>query len=297
MRAPISVGYLTPHEGVIRAGAWSMLDPAGVPVGLPPALPDWDYNTDLRIMRQLDIDLTGLLAACLLQPDTPVRAHILWHSTGSGLRGASTAVRVEDGTNILNLELSGGLLGGMLKLEARVVLGGTIEPPTSPMAPHRPGSILWSERTHVMLEGGGARFPVMPVSFARAGIASGRNGSWCLMVDSTDLSDSASGTMRVYLNTDNDHVAGYLRDPDQSSAQQFARNLRLAVIRQLVSLAVSHEELDTDADYDAGSVGELLSRVVRHLFPDRDLTVLRSDLLARPGEFEAELQGRTGYQP
>ena len=64
--------------------------------------------------------------------------------------------------------------------------------PSSPYAPHRPGSILWSDRRKTLLEGAGARFPVTQLSFADAGIAGGRRAAWCLQLDTADLTDSAA---------------------------------------------------------------------------------------------------------
>lgn len=297
MRAAASLGYLLPRDGLVRVGPWLLVDAAGSASELGNSVPDWDYLTPVRLARQFEVNLYVLRQDCDLAGSASVRAAVQWHASGSRLRGTSEPIEVAHGSNSIELALPGDLLGGTLSLELRVVLGDPGPSSGSLFAPRRPGSVLWSDGTRTRLEGGGTRFPMTPVSFAASGIAGGRNASWCLMMESTDLSDSASGNMQVFLNTDNDRVTEYLTDPDQPAAQQFARNLRYDITRQLVSNALTRDDLDADTDYDAGSLGDLLATLLRQIFPDRPLPQLAAELRHHMGEFEAELQARTGYQP
>jgi hypothetical protein len=297
MRTPVSVGYLRPRDGVIRATAWRLIDERGDHVELPEFLPNWDYQQDVRIECTLEANLRVVHAESDLPSTASIRAQIQWHATGTGLRGTGPYADLRDGTNTVELQLSGDKLGGVLNLEARVLLGRLGGPPVSVYAAHRPGSILWTNARRTYLEGSGTRFPVTQLSFAESGIAGGRLAAWCLKLESSDLADSAAGSLRVYLNTDNERVRQYLGEPELVAAEQFTRNLRFAVQRQLIALACEHEELDPEGEYEAGSLGELLGMLLRQVFPDRDRDSLRSDLRRDPGEFEAELQARTGYQP
>lgn len=297
MKAPISLGYLRPREGVIRAANWLLVDESGDTSELPDALPNWDYQQAVHVVSNLAANLAALRAECDLPATATIRAHVQWHATGTGLRGASAVVNLDDGATPIDLVLAGGLLGGTLNLEARVVLGSLGGPAISPYSAQRSGAILWtaSRRTH--LEGAGTRFPVTQLSFADAGIAGGHKAAWSLQLESSDLVDSAAGSLRLFINTDHERIREYLQQPELPTAEQFTRNLRFAVQRQLVAIACEHDELDLGADYEPGSLGELLSSLVRQSFPHRDLLALQADLRRNPGEFEAELQARTGYLP
>jgi hypothetical protein len=297
VKTPISVGYLRPREGVIRVNSWLLVDERRGTAELPDALPDWDYQQDVKIICTLDANLRSVRGDSDLPATAVIRAHVQWHATGTGLRGASTPVELNEGTTAIELCVRGEQLSGTLNLEARVALGSLGGPPISPLAAHRPGAVLWTGVRRTQLEGAGTRFPITALSFANTGIAGGRNAAWCLKLESYDLADSASGSLRVYLNTDNERIRAYLRQPDLPLAEQFTRNLRFGVTRQLLSVALEHEDLDIQALHDAGSLGELLTALLDRTFPNREITELRLDLRRDPGEFEAELQARTGYEP
>lgn len=296
MRSPVSAGYIRPRAGVIRAASWLLVDSRGDTDELPDALADWDYHQSIHVTTNLEV-VGDLRAETDLPSTASIRAHLQWHSTGTGLRGSGPVVELEDGSTRVNLHLAGDQLGGTLNLEVRVILGGLNGPTISPYAASRPGAILWSEGRKTHLEGAGTRFPVTQLSFANTGIAGGLGAAWCLQLDSSDLADSAAGSLRLFLNTDQEHVREYLQRPELPTAEQFTRNVRFAIQRQLVAIACEHEELDTDTDYESGSLGELLATLVRQVFPNRDLRSLQGDLRRNPGEFEAELQARAGYLP
>jgi len=296
LRTPVSVGYRRPRDGVIRAANWLLVDERAETSELPEILPNWDYQQPVHVAATLEV-IGDLWAETDLPATATVRAHMQWHATGTGLRGSGPAVDLHGGAIQVSLHLPGDQLGGTLYLEARVVLGGLGGPPISPYSAQRPGAILWSDSRKVHLEGAGTRFPVTQLSFADTGIAGGRGAAWCLQLDSSELADSAAGSLRLFINTDHERVRDHLRQPELPTSEQFTKNLRFAVQRQLIAIACEHEELDVAAEYESGSLGELLATLVRQTFPGRDLRSLQADLRRNPGEFEAELQARTGFQP
>ncbi|WP_029136588.1 hypothetical protein [Nakamurella lactea] len=297
MKPPVSLGYLRPREGVIRALSWLVSDGSGDTSDLPESMPNWDYQQPVHLVSIVEANLAAVLADSDLPATAAIRAHMQWHATGTGLRGAGAAVDLEDGSTTIDLRLPGDLLGGTLNLEIRVVLGSLGGPAVSPYSAQRPGAILWTTGRRTHLEGVGTRFPVTQLSFANTGIAGGRGAAWCLHLESADLVDSAAGSLRLFVNTDQEQVREYMRQHESPAAVQFTRNLRFAVQRHLLAIACEHDELDIAADYEAGSLGEFLAALVRQLFPGRDLYSLQSDLRRNPGEFEAELQALTGYVP
>ena len=292
MSAPVSLGYLTPQLVRIQKGPWSVIA-GGVVQENTSVITDWDYSVNLVLQRELEVDLQGLLGDCRLQKGSQIYALICWTSTATRLRGAGPTTRIVEGRNVLNLELNGDQLGGDLRLEARVVLGEYVIPLTE-LAPDRHGNTLWSDSTSVALEGSGSRYPTLPVAFSTAGLAGGRNGLWCLVAQTGDLAASGSGSLRLYLNSENTAIQVLLEDPTAEQSKILSEFIRFDVARQMLFHGLRHEELDLRTEYEPGSIGEVLAGFIRRFFPQRELASLQGDLRTAPGELEAELQAQIG---
>jgi hypothetical protein len=146
------------------------------------------------------------------------------------------------------------------------------------------------------LEGEGGRFPVLPIDFTAAGIAGGqKSGAWALMCDSRDLSASGAGSVRMLLNTAHPTIRALLEDPDSPNVPAVQEFLRYDTARQLLTLALTDEELSDAVSYEEGTLGELLISIVRTIFPARNLEALRGDWRSFPGELEAEIQARLRF--
>ena len=185
--------------------------------------------------------------------------------------------------------IDGTLLGGRLTLDTKVVL---MRPGSgsAPMAPRRPGSTLWAKTTRFDLEGTDARFPVLPLSFSASGIAGGRKGAWALVVENPDLSSLAVGSLRLYLNTDHPAIGSLLDSADSPENRWVQEFLRYDTARQLVTAALANDELRTGIEYDSGSLGDLLIRMISNTLGSRDIEMIRADWKTDPGQIEAELQ-------
>lgn len=294
MTAPISYGYLRPDRKRLNPGPWTVVTADDVVHEDPEIVPDWDYFTDLRVVRSLKIDLPGLLSDCNLDGGSVVGAVIAWQSSWTGLRGASAMKPLVNGENVLELPLSGESLGGRLTLSLRVVLGHANG--GAPLAPNRPGSLLWSDMARVALEGSGSRFPVVPVAFEESGLAGGRTGAWYLNIEMLDLTASGSGSLRLYLNPSHPAIKEMLDQPETDASRQLAEFIHYDVARQLVVQALLSDELDDQIAYESDSLGDMLIALLARLFPDRDLRTLQGDYRTTPGELEAEIQGRLGLK-
>ncbi|MBC9819735.1 hypothetical protein [Terrabacter sp. MAHUQ-38] len=258
----------------------------------PQYVPDWDDETGIEVGAAFTIDLERCLQETGLSENSKLSLHLLWHATGSRLRGASEPHTIVHGNNHASLRFTGPELGGTLTVRCVVTLARAGQE-SHELAPSRPGSILWSRDLSVRLEGQGSRFPVSHVGFSSSGIASGLNGAWCLVFENDDLVDSGVGSVRLYLNTEHPSVERYLAEPQ--SGADFGPFIRNDVNRQLVLRALHQEELDIDEEYPRESLGELLSLAVRRNFPGRSLDEVRALSRERPGEFEAEIQARGGF--
>lgn len=290
MRSQVSVGYLTANGEHIIPGPWSI----GLADGSEASdgrLPNWDYFTDVLITRTVEVNLPALLVQTGLSGDAEVSAVLLWHSTGTNLRGGFQPVRLTGGIADVVGRLVGAELGGRLNLELRIMLSrrGSAD---HALAPRRIGNVVWSDNYQVDLEGFGARFPVLPVDFAKTGVAGGRRGAWLLAVSGEDLTASALGNMCLYLNSEHPKIALVLAAPDATSAQQYVAMIRYDVARQLLQYALQHQDFNLENDYDLDSVGHVLQQIVAQ-FP-HPIDELRARLAEEPGDLEAEFQAVSG---
>lgn len=295
MRAPVSLGFRTPETGRMGVRRWVVSAQHGGEYERPDVIPDWDYFTPLGIECVLDVQLGHALADCGLDGGSLLAAILGWHSSWTNMRGGSAPVRLLEGQNTVTLTLPGELLGGRLTLDCRVVLADAGQS-SHPLAPHRVGSTLWSESIRIGLEGAGGRFPVLPVDFTVVGIAGGQaSGAWALMCDSRDLAASGVGSIRMLLNTAHPAIRTLLETPDVPTALLVQEFLRYDTARQLLTLALTDDELSDGVDYEEDTLGKLLITFVKAMFPARDLETLRGDWRSFPGEFEAEIQARLRF--
>ncbi|GIH20695.1 hypothetical protein [Rugosimonospora africana] len=289
---PLSVGFLLPVQERILAADPMVRTSTGVEVAGGQALPDWDYFTNLSVHWPATVDLPGLLDDCTLTSGARVLGLVTWHTSGTGMRGNGPVTVLSAGGTVFTADVPGAEAGGVLHLSLRVVLAAT-DPDAGPLAPRRPGSILWQTATRVALEGAGSRFPVVQLSFARAGIAGGRRALWYLNCG-RDLDASDTGSIRLYLNTDHPAVESIISSPAGAGSKVLAELIRADVARQMVLHALDHDELDPDAGYEQGTLGDMLVNLLRRCFPARTLHDLRGDRDIDPGEFEAGIQAALG---
>jgi hypothetical protein len=290
MATPVSYGFLRPDPSRVMAGTPAVASgDSEVPVnGTARA---WDYLTPVRVAWQLRVDLDGIRTDCGLTERSVLAGIITWHSSWTGLRGGGRSIPLNSGENVLNLELPGEVLGGRLRLEAQVVLAEH-DPGAPPPAPQRPGSHLWRAQALVVLEGSASRMPTVPVDFGTEYIAGGGNGAWYLDCDTTDLAASAGGAVILYLNTGHRQIREMLDTPSTERSKLIMSGIKYDVTRQLVLVALHHEQLTDSSDLEAGTLGAMLRGLLRRYFPSRPLHQLRADYEGDPGEFEAELQAK-----
>lgn len=281
---PASESAIVLRELTVRAG--------GAAHSNPTFLPDWDYATSVEISCDAVVDLDALRASTGLHESAGYLLQVVWHSSGSGLRGAGDSRAVQSGSNQVGLRLEGGQLGGTLTLELCLTLG---QAPTqvAPLTAQRIGNVLWSEKRSIHLEGDKSRFPVSHVSFSSSGFAMGTAAAWMVHFSSTSPEDSALGNVVLYFNTDHPQAAEFTSSPETNPL--LVQMVRRDVTRGILLQALGCDELDLDFEYEAGSLGELFVRTVRQVFPEDSIEAARGLNASFPAEFEAVVQGRTGF--
>jgi hypothetical protein len=288
MSSYISLGYLQPRPDRISSGEIQFVasghrTEAG-------RMPDWHYLSDVSVEWSLGVDLPGVKQDCQLPNDAQVGVVMSWRSDRTNLRGSIPVMPVLNGENLLQTEIPGSSLGGTLTVEVALVLRqqGTV---TSPLAPARSGSLLWTESKQLVLEGSGGRFPTISTDFAAEGIIGDSMGLWYLEIADSDLQANCTSAVRLCINSANPSmqevlIAGAARN------SQFVKFMMYDVYRQLMVVAIRNDEFDDRVNYDRGSLGDVLITLLRIFFPGKDIGHLRRGFELNLQEVEAELLAR-----
>lgn len=290
MSRPISLGYLTPERADIHASDWLVTPGHHTSVSLPTEIQNWQYSTDLLVERIVSVDLGRTREHVGLGRRDGLRCVITWNATSTGLQGASPPRQLRDGSNHVEVLVPGAAVGGTLKL--RTVVTADLDPTENRerLAPHRPGSVLWSDDWQVDLEGDASRFPTEVLGFRATGIAS-ESVAWLLQVDTADLDAPALSSVRLILNSDHPVYARLTAEPDGVEAVLTRQYLAYDVARQLVVAALAQEDLK-DTEYERGSVGAVLRARLSDYFGEegRRVEPLRQRWRSAPSEVDADLQ-------
>ena len=286
--------YLRPDSTRIRADKWLHVTRQSI-TPLPSFLPDWDYATDLELRRSVEIDVPAALQDCGLV-DGKIGLTAVWRATSTRLSGALAPVplgKEPDRNSIeLTVGLSGAELGGTLVLDTQLVLlrAGARE---HPMVPARPGTILWSDRETVQLEGTSARFPIEVMDFEQTGISS-PDAAWYFDLQRDALEESALGCMVLYVNKGHKRVARAIHSPDaDDETRAIISAVRFDVARTLIVSALENEDfMRHAADFPPGTLGAALQHALRLYWGDRSVDQLKSFRETHQADFESELQAR-----
>ncbi|MEV0851765.1 hypothetical protein [Nocardia fluminea] len=281
--------YKKPSSDAIRPDEWTMVVD-GAEMSLPDHLPHWDYQTSLALRRVVHIDLERALAESTLAPGTELVLAAVWTSTGSKLRGTLSRVVVPaNGEVELRADLVGADLGGVLMLDTALVLARRRHGADRPVAPRRGGSVLWSDRTQIRLQGDAPQFPIAIVDFERTNYPG--DAAWHLEIG-TDLDVATMGSLLLLVNEKKTLIAEALQRAGSPRLQdKMALSMLYAdVARTMVDHALRIGEFDDDANYLDETLGATLQELFGRLFPGRSITDVRLAAQESPNLFASQLQ-------
>ncbi|WP_207905554.1 hypothetical protein [Nocardia alba] len=281
--------YKKPTADVVQAGEW-LIRIGGEEMPLPDHLPHWDYQTNLSVRRVVRVDLGRALAESTLAPGTELALAAVWTSTGSKLRGTlSRAIVPVRGEVELRADLVGADLGGVLTLDTALVLARRRHGADRPVAPRRGGSVLWSDRTQIRLQGDAPQFPIAIVDFDLTNYPG--DAAWHLEIG-TDLDVATMGSLLLLVNEKKTLIAEALQRAGSPRLQdKMALSMLYAdVARTMVDHALRISEFDDEAMYLDETLGATLQELFGRLFPGRSITDIRLAAQESPNLFASQLQ-------
>ena len=265
-------------NGEVKAGNW-MLNPATEhEQELPNALPDWDYQTTLKLRRHVTTRPGDVRKATGLPEAAPLALAVRWHVVPSHLRGAAAWLPLSDDQEewTVDIELPGQRLGGALRLETAVVLADEVK--ARPATAHRAGSNLWSDAVDIRLQGNAALYPVALVPFSKSALPD--KAAWFLELGA-DLEAAAMGAIQLLVNQEHATVAaavGRASNPTEVDRAVLS-TLRSDVFRSMVERALGDEAFSLEMTFEDDTLGAVLQGLLKAFFPDLihgdDLTEIR----------------------
>lgn len=289
--------YRRIDPSAIKATTW-VIDPGSDQEReVPGSLPDWDYQTDLRLRRSVGIDLSESLRSAGLSAEVPLAISVRWNAVPSLVRGAAAWIPIDDDKHewTVEVELPGDRLGGVLHVETAVVLAGEAE--QRPAVAHRPGSMLWNDVTEVRLQGNAPLFPIALVPFSKSSLPD--KAAWFLELGA-DLESSALGAIQLLVNQEHAAVvaavshAGSPSDVDRAVLSV----LKSDVIKSMLERAVTDEAFEMTEQFGKDTLGAVLQGLVRTYmssYVQEDLLDIRRVQSNDPPLFGAIVQAATEF--
>ena len=259
-------------------------------VELPDAMADWDYRMNLSLRKSVTVDVDMLHQATGLPSSAKFALAVVWTATGSGLKAAAQRVVLPDsGKHVVDLaaDLAGTQLGGLLTLDTVLVLAEAFDGP--PASPRRAGSVLWSDRQTVRLQGDAPQFPIAVVDFSKTQFPAA--AGWYVQI-SGDLGTAAMGALLLLINErKRELVEAFERAAKPRPIDRALLSAVYAdVARTLLEHALREPEFVLEGDYPDESLGATLQSLVAGLFPAVTIDHLRRRLEQSPRLFASELQ-------
>lgn len=252
---------------------------------------DWDYMTVLSLQAELEVDVTEVRRSAHIGKRCGLTVVVSAGSSATRMRGPIWSGQVWSVTRErlrIGVDVAGAELGGRLDLHTQLVVS---EPdPADDLGAATPGTILWTNRHSVMLEGDGPQFPTEsgdlsqpPHSLPKA--------AWWLDIVTDDLDVVAAAAVRLIVNRAHPIMKRVL-DGDTSPESVLALEVsRWDVARQLIEFALdSPEFVERFGTFEEDSFGCLLANIMVMHFPGETPETLRTIRAVRRARFEAGLQ-------
>jgi hypothetical protein len=285
--------FLRASADSVEAGPWTLAGGGE----LDDRVNHWDPLLDLHLEREITVDVDKLLTSTAATEAGAIVAATLWRSERTRIKGpgGSVSLGVDNGAATLSLMLDvpGTSAGGNLELQTILMLTNDA-PSRSPIGAHRAGSVLWSDREIVALEGDASRFPMTVVDFgALTGISD--NAPWSLEWYPADLDQPVLGAMRLLINSRNEIAVDAARGAKVPESAAVASVIRFDVARALIFGALGNQDfLDSPGEFQPDTVGRMLAELLDHYWPGVEPKALAARLAGSPHGLEAEIQTAMG---
>lgn len=285
--------FLTIPDEAIRFGGWMIGNPGEPLAPVHDVLEDWDYERDLEVAVQLDVDFKAASQALGIAPEHLVLAVVLKGGTGAGSmpRRIDTLDIREIGAHSTSADMAARIssrqLSGRLRLEVAVLLKKSPAAPGA-LSPKWIGARLWQTGRDILLEDGGdSRFPIELADFSRAFASGGYSRApWYLDWRAHDFDADFGGSVRVYVNSGIPEIAERFVAGDPLTLQSILGD----VMSQMIGSALDEEDCEELlGDCAVNTIGHQIRNWMDLSFPGQTVPAVRALRDHSPGRFRAAI--------
>lgn len=245
----------------------------------------------VELESSLTVDVDELHRSAELDDSASIEAIFLWECRATRRREVGARLPIARGrdtyTGVFGIQTN--QIADNLILERQLILSA---PPASPgrFSSTHPASILWREPSplRVDLEGTGG---ILPTDLAPFRDEADPEAVWALRSQLAELDLPATASVKLILNEDHPdirYIVGTERWDDRARAVMSA--IHWDVGRNLVDLALNHDEFDMDTEYMDDSIGRSLQILVGAIFGEASPASIRELKIQRPVEYQTTLQ-------
>lgn len=295
MKTVTSVPYKRAATHRLTAGEWEVLS-TEPPSHLPAVLFGFDYDSVLKLRREIIIDIAGLRADCGLAETVPLLAAASWSSPGTMLRRGLARIPISDGDDACLVELSGDIAGsdiaGALHIDTTVLVAVRQDSGT-PLSARHAGAVLLQERQTIQLDSSNSFFPVEVVDFSK-GYWANPEAAWRLSWNVHALEQPFLGSVRLLINATHPRVVRAVSGEFPNAEASAIRSaIYFDTAKALILGALANEDfIECDGDYAEGSCGRIIYVMIQMLFPGDGIRGLAAAANQRSDYFSTDLQGR-----
>ncbi len=288
-RRNVAFPFLTIPNELVEATPWRVALDGNEFREDPRFLQDWDYNSTIKVKRDIRIVPEKLFEA--LHLDRPFLKLVARWGTGEGNKPTFVhllqdqpipRIALED---IQTLSISGSFparnLAGKLFLKVFIILRVAPLNPETPLVPSHKGDMLWHDMHVIPLEGGGNRFPVASSSLP----AHLQGALWYLDLDPEAIEEPFLSSVRLYLNREREDFLQRIKQGDPVLEQAMMAD----IVNQLITTALNDEAWlqDIMEIKDESTLGYQIQRWILEIFETPDVAL--NEFQNRPGNFHARI--------
>lgn len=288
----IAFPFLVLPDDVVNFKGW-MIGSPGEP--LSPAsdiLEDWDYEQDIQINVQVEVDFSEAALWLGFAASELKLAATLVAGTGVGslprrLDRLSTVI-IDKKHPLVMLEsvIPGKRLSGQLQLSFSIVLDSPLDS-GGVLSPRHRGARLWHRQKNILIEDGGdSRFPIELASFSESfpgGLE--QYAPWLVDWNTDAFEADFGGNVRLYVNADNESVAGKFIEGDAFTLQVMIAD----VMTQMIDVVLDLDGEEDLTHFEEGSIGHQARVWLDNAFPGQSLDNIKQLRAYKPGRFRAAI--------
>jgi hypothetical protein len=248
-------------------------------------IPHWDPATSIKILANVSLNLQKIKEQCKFSDDDIIRISFSWFSPGTNLLECCESVDSPLETGLFedvlergfSTEIDGGMVFDSVKCNIRISFVNAGKNTVNPLS--KRGAILLDNDLEINLDTGESRFPVEQIDFNN-NFHLPADAGWYLDWNPDDLTIMALGGIRLYINSHHQNIVKTVtmkeKTPVNSAITQI---IKFDIAGSLIFGALQNEKfLEDPDDFEEGSIGKHIVRLIENTFPDEDITGLSNQV-------------------